>query len=86
MVIQFAKRKGVGVISVVRDRDAVEFEALKKVLLQLGSALVVSETELPNNDLVKTKKITLALDSVFGTSGRNLVKALSQGGTYVQRK
>jgi len=84
MVVQFARRRGVHTISVVRDRPAAELDEVKKALRALGAHIVVSESELADDADVKTKRITLALDSVFGSSGRGLVKALSTGGTYVQ--
>lgn len=84
MVVQFAHRRGVQVISVVRDRAASELDEVKKALRGLGADVVVSESELAEDAEVKTKRIMLALDSVFGPSGRVLLKALSTGGTYVQ--
>lgn len=84
MVVQFARRHGIHTIGVIRDRPHVEAEAVKQSLLQLGSDIVVTESELQDNAEVKSKRIILALDSVFGTSARGLVKSLSPGGTFVQ--
>ncbi|KAH8651946.1 hypothetical protein BGZ60DRAFT_497634 [Tricladium varicosporioides] len=84
MVIQFARRRGVSVINVVRDRPPAELEVVKRSLHELGAEVVVSETEFAEDASITTKRITLALDSVFGSSGRSLVKALKVGGTYVQ--
>jgi trans-2-enoyl-CoA reductase len=84
MVVQFARRRGVGVINVVRDRPTADLEAVKKSLHELGADVVVSETEFAKDASITTRRITLALDSVFGSSSRGLVKALGVGGTYVQ--
>lgn len=84
MVVQFARRRGAGVISVVRDRPRAQLEEVKRSLYALGAHMVVAESQLGEDARIKTNRITLALDSVFGPSGRALVKALSVGGTYVQ--
>ncbi|KAI0483242.1 hypothetical protein GGR56DRAFT_623530 [Xylariaceae sp. FL0804] len=79
MAIQFAKRKGARVISVIRDREdaSAEFSALKR----LGSDLTVTQSEL---DKVKVDgPLVLAIDSVGGEAGLKLVQFLSPGGTYV---
>jgi len=84
MVAQFAHRRGVSVINVIRDRPNIEVEVVKNALYELGVDMVLTDSEMIENDSLKNKRITLALDSVFGPSGRSLVKALSVGGTYVQ--
>lgn len=84
MVVQFARRRGVGTISVIRDRPADATEAIKQSLHDLGADIVVTESELPGHADIKAKRIKLALDSVFGSSARGLVKSLSPGGTFVQ--
>jgi mitochondrial enoyl-[acyl-carrier protein] reductase / trans-2-enoyl-CoA reductase len=84
MVVQFARRRGIGTIDVIRDRSAVEAEAVKRSLNELGADIVVTESELPEHAGIKSKRIMLALDSVFGSSGQGLVKSLSPGGTFVQ--
>lgn len=84
MVLQFARRRGVGVISVVRDRPRAQLEEVKRSLYALGAHMVVVESQLGEDARIKINRITLALDSVFGPSGRALVKSLSVGGTYVQ--
>ncbi|KAF2088011.1 GroES-like protein [Saccharata proteae CBS 121410] len=83
-VVQFAHRRGISVINVIRDRPESEAAAVKKSLGEIGADIVVTESELAEDPAVKTKRVKLALDSVFGPSGRALVKALSVGGTYVQ--
>jgi len=84
MVVQFARRRGVSVISVVRDRPLAQLDEVKRSLYDLGAHIVLSESQLMEDARIKTNRITLALDSVFGPSGRALIKALSVGGTYVQ--
>ncbi|KAI9686735.1 MAG: putative secondary metabolism biosynthetic enzyme [Bathelium mastoideum] len=84
MVVQFARKRGIHTIGVVRDRDAAEAEAVKQALHQLGSDIVVTESEVEGNAEIKSKRVKLALDSVFGASARRLVDTLSPGGTYVQ--
>lgn len=84
MVVQFARRRGIHTIGVIRDRQPDEAEEVKQSLRQLGSDIVVSEGELQDHAEIKSKRVVLALDSVFGASGRGLVKSLSPGGTFVQ--
>jgi len=84
MTSQFAHRRGVKTISVIRERSSAELEEVKGALLNMGSTMVLTEGELEGNEEVKSKPIKLALDSVFGASGRGLMKVLSTGGTYVQ--
>jgi trans-2-enoyl-CoA reductase len=82
-VVQFARRRGVRTIGVIRDRSAEEAECVKQALKTAGADLVLTETELAG-DTLKNKRIVLALDSVFGSSGQLLLRNLSMGGTYVQ--
>ncbi|PIA89602.1 Trans-2-enoyl-CoA reductase, mitochondrial [Cercospora beticola] len=86
MVIQFARRHGIKTINVIRDRDQASAIMIQTALHQLGADTVVTESELLHNaaSILENKKVTLAVDSVFGHSGRALMKALSAGGTYVQ--
>lgn len=84
MVVQFARLRGIHTIGVIRDRPSAEAEAIKESLLQMGTDVVVTESELQTHADIKSKRIMLALDSVFGTSARGLVKSLSPGGTFVQ--
>ncbi|KAF2216893.1 hypothetical protein CERZMDRAFT_32911 [Cercospora zeae-maydis SCOH1-5] len=86
MVIQFAHRRGLKTINVIRDRDQADAIMIQTALHQLGADMVVTESDLLHNSasILEDKKVILALDSVFGPSGRALVKALSVGGTYVQ--
>ncbi|KAI9786518.1 MAG: putative secondary metabolism biosynthetic enzyme [Peltula sp. TS41687] len=85
MVVQFARRRGIHTINVIRDRPEAEADAVKQLLLGSGGAdIVVTESELLEDASIKPKRVMLALDSVFGSSARTLVKALSPGGTFVQ--
>ncbi|KAI0906315.1 hypothetical protein F4823DRAFT_631622 [Ustulina deusta] len=84
-VTQFAARRGVSVISVIRDRSPDETQRIKNDLLAVGAEKVFTESELATEvlGLRKSKKIVLALDSVYGTSSSLLLNALSDGGTFV---
>jgi mitochondrial enoyl-[acyl-carrier protein] reductase / trans-2-enoyl-CoA reductase len=84
-VVQFAKRKGVKVANVIRERSKEEETEVKKALIALGADMVVTEAEL-EGDMTKLegKNIVLALDSVFGKSGQLLLRSLAVGGTFVQ--
>lgn len=84
MVVQFARRRGIHTIGVIRDRPEAEAEAVKQSLLQLGSSIVVTESEVQDHAEIKSKRVLLALDSVFGSSARGIMKSLSPGGTFVQ--
>jgi mitochondrial enoyl-[acyl-carrier protein] reductase / trans-2-enoyl-CoA reductase len=84
MVVQFAKARGIHVISVIRDRNAEEVATITEKLLHLGAEIVVLESDLENNARIKPIPVKLALDSVFGASGRKLIDTLVFGGTYVQ--
>ena len=84
-VTQFAVREGIDVILVIRDREAAATDDIKKTLRTLGASEVYSESELAAEaaDLRKSRGIVLALDSVHGVSGSQLLATLSDGGTYV---
>jgi mitochondrial enoyl-[acyl-carrier protein] reductase / trans-2-enoyl-CoA reductase len=84
MVVQFARFRGIHTIGVIRDRPSAEAEAVKESLVRMGADIVFLESELQEHSEIKSKRIMLALDSVFGTSARGLVKSLSPGGTFVQ--
>ncbi|KAI1368154.1 hypothetical protein F5Y08DRAFT_10009 [Xylaria arbuscula] len=84
-VTQFAASRGVSVISVIRDRSPDETQLIKAELFNAGAEKALTESELASQalELRKTKKIVLALDSVYGASGSTLLSALSDGGTFV---
>lgn len=84
MVAQFARLRGIHTIGVIRDRPSAEAEAIREVLIRMGTDIVVTENELQGHSEIKSKRIMLALDSVFGISARGLVKSLSPGGVFVQ--
>ncbi|KAK4174351.1 putative trans-2-enoyl-CoA reductase mitochondrial precursor [Triangularia setosa] len=90
-LVQLARRRGVRVILVIRDR-AAGLAAVKTELLALGAEAVLSESELerevnkPSSSsqrLLPKGPIVLALDSVFGRVGELLAAALSPGGKFV---
>lgn len=82
-LVQFARLQGVKTVSVVRDRG--DLDAVKARLQALGADLVLSESEMAalTEPLSTTRRIVLAIDSVFGASGTRIVSQLVQGGTYV---
>ena len=80
-LVQFAHRKGVRVISVIRDRSDVS--RTKNILRSHGSDIVLEESELASTSELTGKKIMLALDAVFSTEGMGLIEKLSVGATYV---
>jgi len=85
-VTQFARRRGVGVIHVVRDRAPHQMDSLRKTLRDAGAEDLLTEEELvvQCSALRKTGKTMLGLDAVFGDSGMAILAALSDGGTFVQ--
>ena len=85
MVVQFAKQRGVGVISVIRDRGPAEVTRIKNSLIHLGADECLTESELAEQrSIISTKRVVLALDSVFGASGRLLLDCVATNGTFVQ--
>ena len=82
-LVQFAQKKGLRVISVIRERSDVS--KTKSLLRTHGSDIVLVETELasPALNQLKGKRVMLALDAVFGTGGMQLIDTLSVGATYV---
>ena len=84
MVVQFARRRGIRTIGVIRDRSSTEADVVKQSLLGMGPDIIVLESEVVGHAEIRSKRVMLALDSVFGPSGRGLVKSLSPGGTFVQ--
>ncbi|KAF2229621.1 GroES-like protein [Viridothelium virens] len=84
MVVQFARLRNIHTIGIIRDRDVAEAESVKQTLHQLGSEIVLTESEVEGNAEIGSKPVKLALDCVSGTSARRLVDLLSTGGTFVQ--
>lgn len=86
MVVQFARRRGVKVLSVIRDRD--DAPSLLKALNEPGSkypvtmSMVTIESEL--EQAKHGKSFAMAIDSVGGFSGQQILDCLSTGGTFVQ--
>lgn len=78
MLAQLAKSRGINVVGLVRRNAALE---------ELGTANIVS-TEDPNwetqvTDITGGAHISVALDSVGGSSTGDLVRLLGEGGTLV---
>lgn len=92
LVAQFAHLKGVHVCSVVRDRKECDFEKLKMHMLSQGVDIVLAEDDLARKGpdasaelaaAASRGRVVLAIDAIFGESGKRLANALSHGGTYV---
>lgn len=93
-LVQLARKRGVRVVLVVRDREEVVLAVVKAELRALGADAVLSESELeselvarssgaPSAGLLPKEPIGLALDSVFGRVGQLLASALAPGGKFV---
>ncbi|KKZ65560.1 hypothetical protein EMCG_08633 [[Emmonsia] crescens] len=76
MIAQFAHLRGVKVVSVIRDRSPT-------IIWSTESDIVLNESELPNAEVLKGKRIVLGLDSVFGQSAEKIASCLSAHGTFV---
>ncbi|KAK3368343.1 hypothetical protein B0H63DRAFT_488313 [Podospora didyma] len=85
MVEEFARLKGAKVISVVRDRQ----EPPEEPVVDLASSLPKKQHALKvNKDALAEakdgKRIVMAIDSVGGYAGQQLLDSLTPGGTFVQ--
>lgn len=80
-MVQFANAKGLNVICVIRERN--DAARTKQMLQRNGAALVLEEEEILQADALKSKKIVLGFDAVFGEAGQRLISTLSAGATYV---
>lgn len=91
-VSQFSKLWGINTISVIRNRNGIE--EIRKELIELGSAAVVTQEELEagaeqRKALIKRitgqeeSPIKLGLEAVGGAAGNALVETLAQNGTLV---
>ncbi|KAK0660105.1 putative trans-2-enoyl-CoA reductase mitochondrial precursor [Cercophora samala] len=88
-LIQLAKNRNIKPILIIRDR--ADPAPVKKELLSLGAAAVLTESELekeldsssPAAGLLPKQPIVLALDSVFGKVGELLAASLAPGGKFV---
>ncbi|EPS32044.1 hypothetical protein POX_d05781 [Penicillium oxalicum] len=85
MAVQFARLRGCPSICIIRDREDVE--SVRQSLLSQGAHVVLTESEFEKGGVaaacVEGKRVMLALDSVFGTSGQHLAALLSTGGTFI---
>lgn len=90
-LVQFASRRGINTLLVVRDRNgddvrAIE-ERLRQELNEETNVKIMTESELETT--VKTAAalpvgpVTMAIDSVFGKVGQDLARVLSPGGKFV---
>jgi trans-2-enoyl-CoA reductase len=86
MVVQFARRRGVNVLSVIRDRhDAssiIETLSAAPAGMSVIESMVVTESQL--GEAKEGNKFTMAIDSVGGFSGQQILACLTTGGTFVQ--
>ncbi|EEH46739.2 uncharacterized protein PADG_02837 [Paracoccidioides brasiliensis Pb18] len=76
MVVQIAHLRGVKVISVIRDRAPED-------IWDSEADIVLNESDLPDAQVLKDKRILLGLDSVFGQSAEKIASCLSSHGTFV---
>lgn len=85
MVSQFARLKGLHTISIIRDTaDARASEERKKKLLDMGADSVLTESELTASEpLSSQRRITLALDCVFGEQAAIMARHVSPNGLFV---
>lgn len=74
-LIQFAHKKGLKVICVVRHR--LDIAGTKKTLNNHGADIVLEESELCTTDVFESKKIMLGFDAVFGLEGEKIIEKLS---------
>ncbi|KAF2767931.1 NAD(P)-binding protein [Teratosphaeria nubilosa] len=90
MIAQFAKLRGCHTVATIRDRDGLE--DARAILRANGVDIIVTEEALsahgPGADatlatIVAEKRITLAVDCVFGKSGDVIAHLLAPGGTFV---
>lgn len=79
-VVQFARLRGLHVISVIRERAG--FEEVAALLLQRGADLVIKEDQLADDAIFKEKRIMLGLDAVFGRLGERMAERMSNGGRF----
>ncbi|EME85208.1 uncharacterized protein MYCFIDRAFT_211068 [Pseudocercospora fijiensis CIRAD86] len=92
MAIQFARLRGCHAVAVVRERDAGDLEAAKRLLHAQGADVVVTGEDLAKHGpaadaalaaAVQGKRIVLALDAVFGDSAEHLARLLAPNATFV---
>ncbi|XP_063242980.1 enoyl-[acyl-carrier-protein] reductase, mitochondrial [Bacillus rossius redtenbacheri] len=83
-VIQLCKLWGLRSINVVRNRP--DIGELKRYLMDLGATYVLTEEELRETEMFKTKEVQrprLALNCVGGRNSLMVLKQLDRGGTMV---
>lgn len=83
-VIQLCHNWGIKTVNIVRNRPTIN--ELKEYLKSLGATYVLTEEELRQTDIFKSKAINkpkLALNCVGGKSATELMRQLDHGGTIV---
>ena len=84
MITQLAGLMGVKTISIVRDRgNGGVPEPIAQKLTANGADIVLSESELETTNILKGKRIVLALDCVFARSAERIAAHLSPSATFV---
>lgn len=94
-LVQFASRRGINTLLVVRDRDR---DAMRAIEERLRRVLTLNEEENENGTIITESElettakaaaalpvgpVTMAIDSVFGKVGQGLARVLSPGGKFV---
>ncbi|KAF2836607.1 GroES-like protein [Patellaria atrata CBS 101060] len=82
-VAQFARLKGARTVSIIRDRPDEAAGREAKVALTAFMDVVLEEKEFIPAEVADGRKIVLALDSVWGSSARQIASAMSNGAVFV---
>ncbi|KAK8126548.1 uncharacterized protein PG998_002307 [Apiospora kogelbergensis] len=80
-LVQLARRRGIDVVLVVRDRDVAELDKTRNRLLGLGAAAVLLRKKCISAVALKAPPV-LALDCVYGRVGQLLLDCLAPKGTF----
>lgn len=83
MVSQMVRIKGGHTISILRDRPDTEASRIVRAAIQNVADVVLEEREVATADIAKDRNVVLALDSVWGSSARQMANLLSTGGLFV---
>ncbi|KAL8897153.1 MAG: hypothetical protein Q9192_002722 [Flavoplaca navasiana] len=83
MVSQMVRIKGGHTISILRDRPETEASRIVKAAIQNVADVVLEERQVSTSAVAKDRNVVLALDSVWGSSARQVVDLLSVGGLFV---
>ncbi|KAI5462807.1 hypothetical protein BGZ63DRAFT_379736 [Mariannaea sp. PMI_226] len=86
MVVHFARRRGIKVLSVIRDREdaasVIDMLSPAEAKTAVTQSIAVTESQL--DEAKQGKKFAMAIDSVGGFSGQQVLACLAAGGTFVQ--